>query len=47
MKKITVRTKKEFDATIREHRANGFMIVTYTKRFVEMERGTEFIVIER
>ena len=37
MKKINVKNKKEFEATVKELRAKGFMIITYMKRFAELE----------
>lgn len=46
MKKINVKNKKEFEAKVKELRAKGFMIITYTKRFAELENDSEMIAIE-
>lgn len=47
MKKITVRTKKEFEAKVKEIRAKGFNIITFAKNFAELEKDNEIIVIEK
>ena len=46
MKKITVKNKKEFEAKLKEYRAAGYMIVTFWKRFAELENEKELIMIE-
>lgn len=47
MKKITVRTNKEFEAKVKEIRAKGFNIITFAKNFAELEKDNEIIVIEK
>ena len=44
--KITAANKKHFDSLIRDFRNNGFMLVTYCRRFAELETETEFVTIE-
>ena len=44
--KITALNKKHFDSLIRDYRENGFFIVTYGSRLAELEKGSEFIIIE-
>ena len=48
MKKINAKNKREFEELKREYRNNGYNFITFTKRFVELEKmdGTEIIVIE-
>ena len=45
MKKINAKNKREFEEL---NRNNGYNFITFTKRFVELEKmdGTEIIVIE-
>ena len=44
---ITVRTKKELEAKTKEYRNNAYMIITFTTDFVELEKGSEIVAIER
>lgn len=44
--KITAANKEHFDSLIRDFRNNGFMLVTYGRRFAELEKESEFVVIE-
>lgn len=44
---ITVKTDKEFKAKIKEMRRDGWFLITYAKRFAEMEKGDQIVVIER
>lgn len=44
---IKVRTKKEFEAKVREYRWNGYNIITFGKMYAEMEKGNEIITIEK
>ena len=44
---IRVKGKKNFEAKIREYRAKGFNIITYTSTFAELEKNNTLIVIER
>ena len=49
MKKIEVRTKKEFEETKKQYREAGYVFVTFMPDFAEMEpiNGGEFVIIER
>ena len=49
MKKIEVRTKKEFEEIKKQYREAGYVFVTFLPDFAEMEpiTGGEFVVIER
>ena len=44
--KITAVNKKQFESLIKDFRNNGFMLVTYGARLVELETKTEFVIIE-
>lgn len=44
--RITATSKKHFDSLIKDYRAAGYMIITYAKRLVELEKGDSLIVIE-
>jgi len=44
---IKVRTKKEFETTVREYRENGYNIITFWKMYAEMEKGNEIVTIEK
>ena len=49
MKKIEVRTKKEFEEIKKQYRNAGYVFVTFMPDFAEMEpiNGGEFVIIER
>ena len=44
--RITAANKKHFESLIKDFRKNGFMLVTYSRRFAELETKTEFVIIE-
>lgn len=44
--KITAANKNHFESLIKDYRNAGFMLVTFGKRFAELETETEFVVIE-
>lgn len=44
--KITAANKEHFNSLIKDYRNAGFMLVTFGKRFAELETETEFVVIE-
>jgi len=44
---IKVRTKKEFEAKVREYRENGYNIITFWKMYAELEKGNEIVTIEK
>ena len=44
--KINVKSKREYEATIKELRAKGYMIITYAKRFAELENDNKIVIIE-
>ena len=44
--KITAENKNHFESLIKDYRNAGFMLVTFGKRFAELETETEFVVIE-
>ena len=44
--KITAANKKHFESLIKDFRNNGFMLVTYGSRLAELEKETEFVIIE-
>ena len=43
---ITVKNRKELENTIREYRANGWMLITLGKKLAELENGNEIVMIE-
>lgn len=47
VKEIKVRTKKELETQTKEYRTKGYMIITFTQTFIELEKGNELIVIEK
>lgn len=44
--KITATNKKHFESLIKDYRKAGFMIVTFGRRFAELETKEEFVIIE-
>ena len=44
--KITVKNKKTWETEIKQRRAAGWQIITFWKRFCEMEKGNAIITIE-
>ena len=47
MTRIKATSKKQFEDLIRKYRNNGYNIITFTKKLVELESEDTFIVIER
>ena len=47
MTNITVKTRKELDEKTKEYRNRGYMIITFTEDYRELERGSEIVIIER
>lgn len=45
--KITVKNKKEFEATIKEYRSKGFNLITLGTKFAELESGNTIVQIIR
>lgn len=43
---IKAANKNHFESLIKDYRNAGFMLVTFGKRFAELETETEFVVIE-
>lgn len=43
---VTVRTKKELEATIKDYRNKGYMLITLGKKMAELENDSEMIVVE-
>ena len=44
--KMTTDSKKHLKSQVKDLRAKGFNIVTYTDTFVELENESEFVTIE-
>lgn len=44
---IKTNSKKNYEATIKEYRAQGYNIITYTATITELEKGNELITITR
>ena len=46
---MTIKTnnKKNFEAAIKEYRAKGYNLITYTAKLAEMEKENKIIVISR
>ena len=44
--RITAANKEHFNSLIKDYREAGFMLVTFGKRFAELETESEFVVIE-
>ena len=47
MTKIKATSKKEFETLKKEYREKGYNFITFTKDFVEMEKGDKLVVIEK
>lgn len=43
---ITAKNKKEYSEAIRKYRLQGWFLITYTKRFAELEKAGRIIVVE-
>jgi hypothetical protein len=46
MKHITASNKQELEALTKDYRNKGYMIITFSKKLIELENGAEVIVIE-
>ena len=44
---IKTNSKKNFEAAIKEYRAKGFNLITYTAKLAELEKENKIIVISR
>ena len=44
---IKTNSKKNFEAAIREYRAKGYNLITYTAKLAELEKENKIIVISR
>lgn len=44
---ITTKSKKEFEATIKEYRSKGFNLITLGTKFAELESGNAIVKIIR
>ena len=44
--KIIAANRKHFESLIKDFRNNGFVLVTYGARLAELEKETEFVIIE-
>lgn len=44
--KITVANKRQLNKMVKEYRNDGYMIITYGYTLVELEKGSELVVIE-
>ena len=42
---VKCKNKKEFNATIKKYRLEGFNIITFWKGFAELEKGDNIIII--
>lgn len=47
MTTIIAKNKREFDGLVKEYRANAYMIITFGSKLVELEKGSELVVIKR
>lgn len=47
MRKIFVKNKKELEATVKELRNNGYMLITLGKCFAELENDNEIVVVDK
>ena len=45
--KIKAKNKKEFEAKVKEYRANGYNIITLGRLFAELEKDNKKIIIEK
>lgn len=44
--RINTKNKKEFETIKKQYRENGYNFITFGKRFAELEKGNEIIVVE-
>ena len=44
---ITTKSKKEYEATIKEYRANGYNLITLGNKIAEVEKDNKVITIAR
>lgn len=47
MTKVKTNSKKQFEETIKQYRANGYNLITFTKTFAELEKENKIVVVER
>ena len=43
---VAWKNKKEFTSIIKKYRDDGYMLITYGKKFAELEKDNEIIIIE-
>ena len=44
---IKTNSKKNYEAAIKEYRARGYNLITYTAKLAELEKENKIIVISR
>lgn len=42
---LQCKNKKEFNATVKKYRSDGFNIISFWKDFAELEKGDNMIII--
>ena len=47
MTTIKTNSKKEFEATIKKYRENGYNLITLGNKIAEVEKNNKVVVIER